>query len=81
MIGVDKPQIVKQRGDIEQLRVELYLLAVSLHRAKHEHSNRVVEQQLTFMLPHQFGGRPRDLAVRNFDVRNDVGHCRTPISV
>src|SRR6185312_5992806 len=47
----------------------------------------VVEQHLAFMLPHELGGIARDLAIGNLDAgkdldpRNDLGHCRTPISV
>jgi hypothetical protein len=41
----------------------------------------MVEQHLSFMLPHEFGGFARDLAIGDLDARNHVGHCRTPISV
>src|SRR6187399_695031 len=39
------------------------------------------------MLPHELGGFARDLAIgdldagKDLDARNDLGHCRTPISV
>jgi hypothetical protein len=41
----------------------------------------VVEKRLSLMLPHKLGRFARDLAIRNSNARNYVGHCRTPISV
>jgi len=81
MESIDNAQVMKQRSDIEQFRVELYLLPDSLHRAKHKHSNRVIEQHLRFVLPHQLSGLPGDLAIGDINARNHVGHYQTPISV
>jgi hypothetical protein len=81
MISVDKPQVVKQRRDIEQLRIEFEILADALHCAEHKNADGVVVQHLSFMLPYEFGGFARDLAIGNLDARKNVSHCRTPISV
>ena len=81
MISVDKPQVVKQRRDIEQFRIEFEILADALHCAEHKNADGVVVQHLSFMLPYEFGGFARDLAIGNLDARKNVSHCRTPISV
>src|SRR5262249_46138808 len=81
MIGVDKPQVVKQRCDIEQLRIEFEILTNALHCAEHKNADGVVEQQPAFVLPHEFGGFACDLAVGNLDAGNNVNHRRTPVSV
>jgi hypothetical protein len=44
---------MKQRRDEEQFRVEFQMLADALHRSEQEDTNRVVEQHLGFVLPHQ----------------------------
>jgi hypothetical protein len=70
MIGVNKTQVVKQRSDLEQFRVKFQVLADALYRSEQKDTNRVVEQQFGFVLPHQFSGFTRDLAVRNFNAGN-----------
>lgn len=73
MICVNKAQIVKQRGDVEQFRIELQILADTFHRTEREDANRVVEQQLGFVLAHQFSRFARDLAIGNFNAGKSCG--------
>jgi hypothetical protein len=75
VIGVDEAEIVKQRRNVEQLRVKFQVLAKAFHRAEHEDSNRVIEQQLGLVLPYELGRFPGDSAVGNFDVGKNVSHC------
>jgi hypothetical protein len=81
MISVDKPQVVKQRRDIEQLRIEFEILADALHCAEHKNADGVVVQHLSFMLPYEFGGFARDLAIGNLDARKNGSHFELLISV
>src|SRR5689334_25199969 len=59
VIMVDEAEIVKQRRDIEQLGIELQILAKSLHRSEHIDANRMVEQHLGLVTAHQFCGLSR----------------------
>jgi len=81
VIGVGKPQIVKQRGDIEQFGIEFEILPDTLHCTEHKDADGVVEQHLRFMLPHQLGGLARDSAVGDRDAGENGGHYRTPVLV
>src|ERR1700753_4169324 len=42
-VGLDKAHVVKQRGDIEQLRIEFETLPDTLHSSEHISANAVVE--------------------------------------
>src|ERR1051325_9643856 len=72
---IDKAHVVKERGDIEQLGVEFQIQADTSHGTEQIDANGVVEQHLTLVMSHEFGGFARDLAVRNLDTRCYVGHC------
>src|SRR4029453_4790410 len=72
VVLIDKTQVMKQRRYIEELGVELNILAGSLHGAKHVNANGVVEQYLRFMLAHQLRRFSRDLAVGQLDTRNHL---------
>ena len=73
MRGLSNTEVMKQRGDVEQFRVEFQVLTGALHRSEQKDTNRVVEQHLGFVLSHQFGGFPRDLAIRNSNTGNHAG--------
>jgi len=81
MICVDKPQVVKQRRDIEQFRIEFEILADALHCAERKNADGVVVQHLSFMLPYELGGFARDLAIGNLDARKNGSHFELLISV
>lgn len=76
MVMVDKPEIMEQRRDVEQLGIEFQILPMSLDRAEHKDADRVVEQHVVFVLAHQLGGLPCHLAVGNLHAGNCDGHFK-----
>jgi hypothetical protein len=70
---------MKQRCDIEELRVKFQISSDPIHGAEYENPKGVVEQHPCFMLAYQLLGFSRDLAVGDFDAGNDVSHGRTRV--